>query len=91
MKMKRAVLALCVTAAAGAVPLVAASTAHADQISCVNYVASHGYTAGPKVRAACNHGAITSVPGTIANPHCLTRLAAINVRLSVANPACLRA
>ncbi|WP_137989314.1 hypothetical protein [Streptomyces vilmorinianum] len=91
MKIRRMVTALCITAAAGVVPLATATTAQADQVSCANYVASKGYTVGPKVRAACDHRAWRTWAGTVPNPACISGLGTIGVAGGVAQTACLRA
>ncbi|MEU5506237.1 hypothetical protein [Streptomyces fungicidicus] len=56
MKMKRVLTALAVTAAAGVLPLAAATPASAYGPSyCEKYIASKGYLVGPKVKGACNY------------------------------------
>lgn len=90
-KMKRAVTAASVVAAAGVLPLIVASPASATQSACTNYVATHGYFAGPKVKAACGHGAIDTGIGKMANPACILGLANLNVKNEVSVPACQRA
>lgn len=88
---QRLVAAAGVMVAAGALPILAASSASATQSACTNYVATHGYFAGPKVKAACSHGAIDVGVGKFANPACIEALARIDVPASVSGPACKRA
>ncbi|CCK30054.1 putative secreted protein [Streptomyces davaonensis JCM 4913] len=88
---KRMLSVVGVVAVAGVMPLLTATTASADQIACTEYVGSHGYTVGPKVRAACSHGVIFTGIGKTANPKCLVGLANLNVASSVSGKACLRA
>jgi hypothetical protein len=88
MKLKRALTALSVIAAAGVVPLVTAAPAQADQIDCVNYLSSKGYQIGPRVRSACS---IAAWPLGVANPACVSLLVNIQVTLSHAGSACKRA
>ncbi|MGW0190959.1 hypothetical protein ACWDV7_35230 [Streptomyces sp. NPDC003362] len=90
-KTKRMLAAAGVTVAAVAVPILAASPASATQSACTNYVATHGYFAGPKVKAACANGAIGSGVTKVPNPNCLLGLAKLDVSNSVAVPACQRA
>jgi uncharacterized membrane protein len=89
--MKPALSAVGVVAAAGVMPLVTATPASADQVSCANYVGSKGYAVGPKVRSACSAGAISTGVMKVPNPYCMTRLLKAGVDQSVANAACLRA
>lgn len=88
---KRVLSVVGVMAAAGVMPLVTATTASADQIACVDYVGSHGYRVGPKVRAACSHEALFSGAAKSPNPKCLVGLADIGVSAGVSGPACRRA
>ncbi|QTD98535.1 hypothetical protein [Streptomyces cyanogenus] len=91
-RLKCTVAAAGVVVAAGALPVLAASPASATQGACTDYVAKHGYFAGPKVKEACSHGAIkTPVGSDWANPACLLGLAKLNIKSSVSDPACLRA
>jgi hypothetical protein len=89
-KAKRAAAAAGVMVAAAALPILVASPASATQSACSNYVATHGYFAGAKVKAACSHapwqaGVVT--PSVI----CLEELLRLHVDASVANAACRRA
>ncbi|MFJ3229697.1 hypothetical protein [Streptomyces sp. NPDC086787] len=88
---KRMAAAAGVVLAAGALPILVASPASATQSSCSNYVAGHGYLVGPKVKAACSHGAIDTGLGKAANPACVVALARIDVKSAVSVPACVRA
>ncbi|MGQ4383364.1 hypothetical protein [Streptomyces sp. SAS_270] len=91
MRMRRALTALSVVAAAAVTPVVAATSAQANQSTCVNYLGNHGYLVGPKVKAACSHGAITVPLGKTWNPYCLTQLLQIDVKSDDARAACIRA
>ncbi|MEU6550003.1 hypothetical protein ABZ915_06885 [Streptomyces sp. NPDC046915] len=77
-------MAAGVVAAAGALPILVASPASATQSACSNYVASHGYFAGTKVKAACGHEHLP----VGANPLCLTGLITIQVDSTTAQHAC---
>ncbi|MFI0811027.1 hypothetical protein [Streptomyces echinatus] len=90
-KVKRMVTAASVVVAAGAVPLIAASPASASQSACTNYVASHGYYAGPKVKEACGFGAIKTPFGPMPSPGCELGLRKLNIKGEVSSPACRRA
>ena len=90
-KIKRALAAISVVAAAGIVPLVTAAPAHASQARCVNYLGNQGYVIGPRVRTARSYGAIFSPPATTPNPNCLLRLIEIRVSSAHAQTACSRA
>jgi hypothetical protein len=76
-----------VVVAAGALPILVASPASATQSACSNYVANHGYFAGPKVKAACGHERLPMGP----DPRCLGGLLSIRVDSTVALNACSRA
>ncbi|MBX9395123.1 hypothetical protein K4749_16350 [Streptomyces sp. TRM72054] len=89
--MKHMVAAAGVVIAAGTLPILAASPASATQSACTNYVATHGYFAGPKVKAACAHGAIDAGVTKAPNPACIVGLAKLDVANSVSVPACKRA
>ena len=85
MKAKRILAAVGVVVAAGVVPLVTATEASATPSACVNYIGSHGYRVGPKVKAACNnapyfHG--------IPNPACVVPLVQLRVNPDYATTAC---
>jgi len=73
-----------VVVAAGTLPLLVASPASATQSACSNYVATHGYFAGPKVKAACGHERLP----VGASPLCLTGLVTIGVDSTTALKAC---
>ncbi|MFC9932053.1 hypothetical protein [Streptomyces sp. NPDC127190] len=90
-KVKRVAAAAGVLVAAGALPILVASPASATQGACTNYVASHGYFAGTKVKAACGHAALFSGIEKVANPFCLVGLAQLGVHGDVTQAACLRA
>lgn len=91
-KAKRAVAAAGVLVAAAALPVLVASPASATQSACSNYVANHGYFAGPKVKAACSHRAINAGIGIkLPNPVCKLDLATLHVKESVSYEACRRA
>lgn len=81
---KRMAAAAGVAVAAGALPILLASPASATQSACSNYVASHGYFAGPKVKVACGHEHLP----VGANPLCLNGLAIIGVDSTTALHAC---
>lgn len=88
---KKALTAASVVVAAGVVPLVTATPASAGQDRCVNYLGNLGiYQIGPKVKAACRHGA-WHAGGVVANPACLSGLINIGVRLEHAQAACISA
>ncbi|WP_141689591.1 hypothetical protein [Streptomyces sp. DI166] len=89
--MKIAAASAGVVAVAGMLPILAASPASATQSACTNYVATHGYFAGPKVKAACSHGVIDMGVSKVPNPLCITGLASLNVASAVSVPACKRA
>lgn len=84
-KMKRVLVAVCMTAGVGAVPLVTATAAHADQVSCVNAVKSYGYNVGPKVRSACSNHGVTGYQ------KCIQKLVNAGVRFEHAVPSCNKA
>jgi hypothetical protein len=86
MRIRRAITALTVVAAAGVVPLVTAAPAQADQIDCVNYLRGKGYDIGPRVRNACDN--VESLADKIT---CQTSLIGIGVRANHALEACVRA
>lgn len=86
LKAKRLFVAAGVAAVAGVVPLLTATTASADQIDCVNYLAAKGYAIGPKVRAACD-----GVDSLGEKAVCQTKLIAIRVNPAHALEACVRA
>ncbi|GLX52370.1 hypothetical protein Shyhy01_53200 [Streptomyces hygroscopicus subsp. hygroscopicus] len=88
---KRMTATAAVVVAAGALPVLVASPASATQSACTTYVAGHGYFAGPKVKAACSHGAIDTGIGKAANPVCVTDLARVGVKSDVSLAACKRA
>jgi hypothetical protein len=81
---KRMAAAAGVVVAAGALPILAASPASATQSACTNYVATHGYFAGPKVKAACGHKHLPIG----ANPLCISALVVIEVDGTTALNAC---
>jgi hypothetical protein len=84
MNLKRAMAALCVTAAAGALPLMAASPASAyGRTYCENYIASKGYLVGPKVKGACKYA---GDPATVA--FCYAGLTNAGVKDNHAYQAC---
>ncbi|WP_432139922.1 MULTISPECIES: hypothetical protein [unclassified Streptomyces] len=87
-RLKRALVAASVVAAAGVLPMVSAAPASAAPSTCVNYIASKGYLVGPKVRAACQN---TRVLGKSPNPYCLVGLSKIGVKWDDAVAACNRA
>ncbi|WP_251093368.1 hypothetical protein [Streptomyces sp. Caat 7-52] len=91
-KAKRMVAAAGVVVAAGALPILVASPASATQGACTNYVASHGYFAGAKVKAACGNPALFTGMMKTPNPYCILGLEKIGVeRRGVAQEACVRA
>ncbi|MCG0064026.1 hypothetical protein ACWDUC_25655 [Streptomyces tricolor] len=90
-KVKRMAAAAGVMVAAGALPILVASPASASQSACTNYVASHGYFAGPKVKAACDYPALDTGLFKIGHPACLLGLEKIGVKSEVSNQACKRA
>ncbi|MEU1461518.1 hypothetical protein ABZ467_12645 [Streptomyces sp. NPDC005727] len=79
-------------AAAAALPIMAAAPASATQGACANYVGSHGYLVGPKVKAACSHGALFSGVIKAPNPACVLELTRAGVsKGDVVQNACMRA
>lgn len=91
-KGKSLLVATCVTAAAGVLPLVAAAPASASASSCRAYVAAMNYDIGPKVKRACNQGRIVSPLGNkIMNPACYSLLVQAGVSGGIASVACNRA
>ncbi|MET9404922.1 hypothetical protein ABZX90_03880 [Streptomyces sp. NPDC002935] len=92
MRLRRAVTALSVAAAAGVVPLVMAAPASATTAECRSYVAWIGYNVGPKVTAACEHHHITTpLGGRVANPACYVALVNAGLKADEADSACRRA
>ncbi|GGN55218.1 hypothetical protein GCM10011579_015090 [Streptomyces albiflavescens] len=91
--MRRAFTALSVVAAAAITPVVAATSAQANQSTCVNYIGNHGYAVGPKVKAACSHPAFQGPlgDGKIPNPDCYSGLVNAGVRGTDVYRACVRA
>ncbi|MEV7241785.1 hypothetical protein AB0N92_11125 [Streptomyces sp. NPDC093248] len=85
MKIKRAFAALSVIAAAGAVPVVMASPAQADQLDCMNYLKARHYVVGAGVRSACD---VDSIGGKVV---CQGKLISLGVRPEHALNACVRA
>jgi hypothetical protein len=83
MRVKRALAAVSVIAAAGVVPIVTAAPASADISLCKSYL-SKWYTVGPKVTKACTRG---SYDGSGVSD-CSNQLVAIGVTRSRANNAC---
>ncbi|MFJ8195593.1 hypothetical protein [Streptomyces sp. NPDC096152] len=83
-RVKRMAAAASVMVAAGALPILVASPASATQGACSNYVARHGYFAGPKVKAACGH----EHHPIGASPLCLAGLLSIRVDMATAQRAC---
>ncbi|WP_225821307.1 hypothetical protein [Streptomyces naphthomycinicus] len=90
-RVKRMAAAAGVVVAAGAVPIVAATPASASQSACTNYVASHGYYAGPKVKEACSYGAFDTPTGPFPSPGCELGLRKLDIKSEVSSPACRRA
>lgn len=90
-KTKRILTVVSVVAAAGVMPLLTATSASASQSSCANYVGSHGYLVGPKVKGACSNAAIDTGAGKQVNPWCVYDLVQAGVTNSVALGACIRA
>ncbi|MER6032445.1 hypothetical protein ABT133_00775 [Streptomyces sp. NPDC001835] len=79
-------------AAAVALPVMAAAPASATQGACANYVRSHGYLVGPKVKAACSHGALFSGVIKVPNAACILGLTRAGVNKGeVVQNACMRA
>jgi hypothetical protein len=64
-----------------------ATSASANQSTCVNYIGDHGYLVGPKVKNACSYGAAAG----IANPICQDLLQIARVKVGDALAACRRA
>ncbi|RII06821.1 hypothetical protein DSC45_35410 [Streptomyces sp. YIM 130001] len=98
--LKRALVAAGVTAAAVLTPVAIATPATAASTTsvtiqawgaCFNHVEYAGYTAGPKVIAACKNRATNTGVGWFPNPHCVKGLTKIGVRAEVAQNACSRA
>jgi hypothetical protein len=94
MKMRRALAAVSVVAAAAVTPVVTATAAHAARSTCVNYLGNLGlYQIGPKVKEACSHPAYNGPlgDGKVPNPACYNPLTDIGVRGIHAYRACVRA
>jgi hypothetical protein len=85
MMLRRALLALSVTAAAGVLPLVTATSAQASPADCRNYLANQGYEVGPKVTKACSYNSVSN------NWKCVTQLAQLISNTTHINVACTRA
>lgn len=89
MRLRRALTALSVAAAAGAVPLVMAAPASATTAECRSYVAWIGYDVGPKVTAACEqHHILLPLGAKAANPACYTALVRAGLKADEADRAC---
>lgn len=80
-----------VVVAARALPILVASPASATQSACTNYVATHGYLAGPKAKGVCSNGAIDTGAGKMTNPACVEALGRVGAKAEVSLPACRRA
>ncbi|MFF8727363.1 hypothetical protein ACF073_12850 [Streptomyces sp. NPDC015171] len=81
-----------VVVATGALPILMATPASASQSACSNYVASHGYYAGAKVKEACGYGAIkVPIGDPVPSPGCQLGLGKLNIKGDVITAACRRA
>ncbi|ORT61774.1 hypothetical protein BKD26_01745 [Streptomyces sp. CB03238] len=77
-------MAVCVTVAAGFIPLVAAAPAQASPASCESYLRSTGrYVIGPQIKAGCSYSRFGS------HVICQAKLVGIGVRPTDATAACL--
>ncbi|MFF6811006.1 hypothetical protein ACFZAG_14110 [Streptomyces sp. NPDC012403] len=84
MKLKRVMTAVCVTAAAGVLPLIAATPASAYGPSyCERYLASKEYIVGSGVKASCRYAGSA---GTV--QFCSAGLINLGVRENHAFQAC---
>lgn len=89
MKTKRILATIGVVVAAGAVPLITASSASATVAQCTGIVHSYGYVVGAKVTTACGAGALpTGLGTTVPNPVCVTKLVQLGISNNVAQKAC---
>lgn len=84
MKLRRALAALSVVAAAGVVPLVTSGTAQASGFDCVDYLQVHGYVIGDAVHEACGYEPLPTGP----SPFCIALLVAHGVTGADADHAC---
>lgn len=82
MRLKRALAAAGLTAAAVVLPITVAAPAQASAVDCQNYLASKGYLVGPKVKDACGQ---TGISGYQA---CVQKLLNAGVRSEYALIAC---
>ncbi|MFE5211726.1 hypothetical protein [Streptomyces sp. NPDC056600] len=65
MKLKRALAAASVTAAAIVVPITVAAPAQASAADCRSYLASKGYIVGPKLTSGCAQTGIMGMANCI--------------------------
>lgn len=84
--MRRVIAAVSVTAAAGVLPLLAATPASAHRFDCYQYVMDAGYKVGPKVMAACDNRSFQGLPSTA----CLSGLSKLKIQWVVYFEACKR-
>ncbi|MEV7613600.1 hypothetical protein [Streptomyces sp. NPDC089799] len=87
-KLKRVLGVMAATAMAGALPILAASPASANQGDCAYYLNKQGYKVGPKVWSACSNAPIiTGLP----HPACYGGLVSLGVNPGHASEACRQA
>lgn len=53
---RRVLTAMCVTAAACGIPVMAAAPAQATPTACMQYLHDVGYVVGPRAKQACRYG-----------------------------------
>ncbi|MGW1284910.1 hypothetical protein ACWD4N_14625 [Streptomyces sp. NPDC002586] len=84
MKTKRILATVGVVVAAGVAPLVTATSASANVVTCDTYLGNHGYQVGPLVERYCEVGS----SGWINVPVCVSDLINIRVKPDDALTAC---
>ncbi|MFJ8013949.1 hypothetical protein [Streptomyces sp. NPDC096339] len=86
-KVRRMIGMAAATAIAGALPVLAASPAHATWGDCTNYMRNLGYTVGSGVSGACS----TGEDGMIGRQLCFNRMLSLGVKWDDASEACYQA
>ncbi|NXY95665.1 hypothetical protein HYE82_14950 [Streptomyces sp. BR123] len=86
-KARRMMGILAATAAAGVLPVLAASPAQASYVDCTTYMSSLGYIVGPTVQDACSNGE----NGFIGEQVCFNLLIQVGVKWDDATEACSQA
>lgn len=82
-KVQRLFTAVCVTGAAGVLPLFGAAPAQASMITCQTYLHDVGYKVGPKASQACKWGESVTHAG-----FCYPTLISLGVKDRHASQAC---